>query len=268
MTKNIYSLDPKSAGLLREISADMGSVFTAKDALRYLKLSRQGVYDRLSALTRGGWIVRLKQGTYFVCPFETGKEGGVTEHEFVIASHLVEPYAVGLWSALNRHGLTEQIPDRVYVLSTQRVSRSVKKIGSAIYQIVVVGKKRFFGTQEMWFGARKALITDLEKTLLDALLSPEYCGGMVEVVKSFRTALPKLDVEKLAQYARRIGKGVLFKRLGVLMDTFKPGFQQRAVWAKEISKGVSLFDPTGEHQGPIVSRWNIRMNVDLKGFVS
>ncbi|OGX06784.1 MAG: hypothetical protein A3G87_04370 [Omnitrophica bacterium RIFCSPLOWO2_12_FULL_50_11] len=240
------------------------NVFTTRDAFRYLKLSRQGVYDRLSDLVKGGWIVRLRQGTYFISPFETGKEGGVTEHDFVIASYLVSPHAIGLWSALNQHGLTEQIPDRVYVLSTRRISKPTKKIGASTYQIIVIPKKRFFGTQEIWFGSKKAVITDLEKTLLDAFLFPQYCGGMIEVVKSFKNAISKINFSKLTHYANRIGKGVLFKRLGILMDQLKPDFKEKKIWLKQISKGISLFDPQGEPSGPIVSEWNIRVNFNLE----
>lgn len=268
MSKNIDSLDPQSANLLRKVSAEQGNVFTTKDAFRYLKLSRQGVYDRLSDLVKGGWIVRLRQATYFISPFETGKEGGVTEHNFVIASYLVSPYAIGLWSALNQHGLTEQIPDRVYIWSTRRISMPVRKIGASTYQIIVIPRKRFFGTQEIWFGSKKAVITDLEKTLLDAFLFPQYCGGMVEVVKSFRNAISTIDFSKLTHYAKRMGKGVLFKRLGILMDHLRPDFKERRLWLKQISKGISLFDPQAELTGPIVSEWNIRVNSNLKAFQS
>ncbi len=264
MANNINSLDERSAHLLRSVSTESGSVFTARDAFRYLKLSRQGTYDRLSDLVRGGWLVRLKRGVYFISPFEMGKEGGVTEHEFVIASYFISPYMIGLWSTLNQHGLSEQIPDRVYVLSTRRVSRPVRKIGASIYQIVVIPKKRFFGAQEIWFGSKKAVITDLEKTLLDALLLPEYCGGMIEVVKSFKAALAKIDFEKLTRYAQKMRKGVIFKRLGILMDHLKPGFSQKKIWQRHLSKGISLFDPQGVPEGPIVSEWNIRVNLNLK----
>lgn len=266
MSKNINSLDPQSAHLLRTISSELGNVFTTQDSFRYLKLSRQGVYDRLSDLVKGGWLVRLRRGTYFVSPFEAGETGGVTEHSFVIASHLVSPCAIGLWSALNQHGLTEQIPDRVYVLSGRRISRAIRKIGASTYQIIVIPEQRFFGTQDMWFGSRKAVITDLEKTVLDAFLFPQYCGGMIEVVKSFANAIPRLDFNKLTSYGRRMGKGTLFKRLGILMDHLRPGFREKKSWLKQISKGISLFDLRGECAGPIVSEWNMKVNFNLRAF--
>lgn len=268
MTKSIYNLDPRSSNFLRTISAEVGNVFTTKEAFRYLRLSDQGIYDRLSDLQKGGWITRIKPGVYFICSFETGKEGGITEHEFVIASYLVSPYAIGFWSALNHHGLTEQIPDRVYILSTRRVSKPVRKISSSLYQIIVMPKSRFFGTQEIWFGSKKATITNLERTILDAFLHPEYCGGMVETVKSFKNALPKIDFSRLTRYALRMGKGILFKRMGILMERWKPDFNKREKWLKSISKGVSLFDPHGEKEGPIISKWNIRMNFNIEGMES
>jgi len=264
MAKNIKSLDRQSAHLLRAISSEMGAIFTVKDAFRYLKLSRQSVHDRLSALAKGGWIVRLKRGVYFISPFEAGEEGGVTEHEFVIASHLVQPSAVGLWSALNHHGLTEQIPDAVYIVTTRKVSSAIKKIGASKYHIITVPKNRFFGTQEVWFGANKASITDLEKTIVDAFLHPQYCGGMTEAVKSFKNAMGDLDLAKLTSYAKKTKKGVVFKRMGILMDILKPDFEQRPIWLKAVSKGISLFDPQGQAKGSIISKWNIRLNFNVE----
>lgn len=265
MTKNIYSLDEQSSSFLRTVSAKIGNVFTAKDAFQYLKLSSQGIYDRLSALQKGGWIVRLKPGVYFICSFETGKKGGITEHEFVIASHLVSPYTIGLWSALNYHGLTEQLPDRVYILSTRRVSRPVKKIDSAEYQIVFISKQRFFGIAEVWFGSKKARITDLEKTILDGFLMPEYCGGIIEVIKGYKSALGNLNFKKLTQYAIKMNKGVVFKRMGVLLDHWGIENKKKSHWLKKITTGVSNLDPQGLKEGRIVSKWNIRMNLDLEG---
>lgn len=265
MTKSIYNLDPQSSNFLRTASVEVGNVFTTADAFKYLDLSKQGVYDRLSDLQKGGWIVRLKPGVYFICSFETGKEGGVTEHEFVIASYLVSPYTIGLWSALNYHGLTEQIPDRVYILSSRRVFKPVKKINSSEYQIVYVSKQRFFGIEEIWFGSKKANITDVEKTLLDGFLLPEYCGGIVEVIKGFKNALSDIDFEKLTQYGLKIGKGVVFKRMGVLLDHWNIENDQKSIWVKQISQGISCLDPQGLKEGAIISKWNIKMNFDLEG---
>lgn len=265
MTKNIYSLDPQSSNFLRTVSVEIGNVFTTADAFNYLNLSKQEVYDRLSDLTKGGWIVRLKQGVYFICSFETGKEGGVTEHEFVIASYLVSPYTIGLWSALNYHGLTEQIPDRIYILSPKRVSKPIKKVDSSEYQVITVSKNKFFGIEQVWFGSKKANITDVEKTILDGFLFPEHCGGITEVIKGFKNALSNIDFEKLTQYGIKLKKGVVFKRMGVLMDYWNVENTEKFKWIKYISKGISCLDPQGTKEGHIISKWNIKMNFDLEG---
>ena len=266
MIQNIGNLDSQSAYMLRTLSAEKGNVFTTKDAFRLLKLSHQGVYDRLSDLVQRRWIVRLKNGTYFICPLETGDTGNITEHEFVIASKLITPYAIGFWSALNHQGLTEQIPDRIYILGTHRTSKPVRTLGTATYQIVLVPKCRFFGQQEIWLGSQKVVITDLEKTIVDSVSHPEYCGGMIEVVKSFKAAKNRLDFAKLTQYAKRMQKGVIFKRMGILLDHLEPNNEHLKLWEKNVSEGISLFDPQGNSKGPMSSRWNIQLNFNLREF--
>ena len=263
MTCNVQTLDEKSANLLRKISSTKGNIFSAKDVIPILNLSKEGVYKRLYELVKGGWLARLKKGVYYICPFEVGDTGAINEHEFVIAQYIVSPYAIGFWSALNKHGLTEQIPDYTYLLTTKRVSNPLRTIGSSMYKIVTISNGNFFGFQKIWFGSQRVNITDLEKTLVDALMFPKYCGGMIEVVKSFKVALDRIDFDKLINYALRMKKGVILKRLGILMDYFCPKNKERKKIIKNISKGVNLFDPQGDVEGMIISEWRIRMNFNL-----
>ena len=44
--------------------------------------------------------------------------GFAAAHEFEIAMVLVDPAMISHWSALHHHGLTEQIPRNVFVLTT------------------------------------------------------------------------------------------------------------------------------------------------------
>jgi predicted transcriptional regulator of viral defense system len=125
---------------------------------------------------------------------------------------LVQPAAISHWSALSHHGLTEQAPRRVFVLTSARTVprlRGVKAeaaeggypVGAMIYQFVQVKPERFFGTEEVWVNESRIKITDPERTLLDGLMDPQYCGDFAEVLHAFEVRAPKLDLERIIHYA-------------------------------------------------------------------
>src|SRR3989338_488332 len=106
--------------LVRKLSAEGRRVFTA-DAAREVApsvgLSAGYFRQALHPLGRDGWLFRLKKGLYAL----SGAVPGTTAlHEFEIAMALVNPAAISHWSAMSHHGLTEQVPRRVVVLTTAR----------------------------------------------------------------------------------------------------------------------------------------------------
>ena len=77
-----------------------------------------------SRLAKNGWLTRLNQGVYLIVPLAAGENAEYTAHEFHIASYLADPMYVGFWSALGYHGLTEQVPQSVYLATTKRLAFS------------------------------------------------------------------------------------------------------------------------------------------------
>ena len=63
----------------------------------------------------------------------------------------------------------------------------------------------------------------------------------------------------------RFKKGSVFKRLGFLAEALKAPVSKSWVDAchGHISKGITLLDPDGPKTGPIVTKWNLRINIPL-----
>ena len=81
------------------------------------------LWESLYHLRRNGWIVSLRRGLYAL---SSTVPGLTAAHEFEIAMALVDPAAISHWSALHHHGLTEQAPRRVFVLTTSGVVPRVR----------------------------------------------------------------------------------------------------------------------------------------------
>jgi predicted transcriptional regulator of viral defense system len=119
MTQNINQLGAQEAALLAQLSADGHTIFTTAQAQALLGDAAYTA-NTLSRLVKKGWLQRLQRGLYLIIPLEAGPERLWSESGLVIANKLVRPSAVAYWSALHYWGMTEQVPQVVFVQTTQR----------------------------------------------------------------------------------------------------------------------------------------------------
>ena len=257
------NLNQKEAMILAKLSSEGKAVFSFEDVLNILGEPRSASRKFLSKLIIKGWLKPLERGKYLIVPFEAGPERKWSEEAFVIASHLVNPYAISHWSALNYWGLTEQIPRTVFVSSTKRKFKPESKVLGISFKFIVLPERKFFGLTDIWFDNKKVQITDKEKTIVDCLDHPEYCGGIIEAAKGLVSGIEAgISLETLTDYAERLNNSAVLKRLGYLSEVFNLPVQDYAdKWREQISSGYSLIDPTGEKTGRYYSRWNLRLNV-------
>ena len=163
--------------------AKKGSTFTFNDALEMSNLFTKNLQKVLYRLQQKGAIDRIEKGKYLIIPLGAEK-GKYTLHEFVIGSLLVKPYSIAYWSALNYYGLTEQIPTTVFIQTITRKFNTNPNVFGVQYQIVKIKKEKMFGIRKEWIEETQINITDKEKTIIDCLDKPQYCGGIIEVAKA------------------------------------------------------------------------------------
>ncbi|MDP3564351.1 MAG: type IV toxin-antitoxin system AbiEi family antitoxin [Methanoregula sp.] len=202
-----------------------------------------------------GFIERIDKGKYLIIPLGSEK-GKYTLHEFVIASYLVDPYAISYWSALHHYGLTEQIPTTVFVQTPARKSKSTMEIFGVNYQIVRVKEDKFFGIRKEWIEETSVSITDKEKTIIDCLDKPQYAGGIIEVAKALKSS--SLNHDRLTKYAIRLDNFAVIRRLGYLCE--KMGVPINLPPLR--SKKYLLLDPTLPAEGRNDPKWRLVINHD------
>jgi predicted transcriptional regulator of viral defense system len=258
--------------LVRALAGEGDRVFTT-DRVRKLApsagLSEGYLRQALHHLTKSGWLVRLRKGLYALSATVPGVSPA---HEFEVAMALVRPAAISHWSALHHHGLTEQPPRQVFVLTTtdaaipQVRSRKARRkgkgcpVGEAFYRFVRVKPERFFGTEKAWVGDVRVTVTDPERTLLDGLMMPQYCGDFAEVLHAFETRGKRLDLKRIIAYALRLDAATA-KRLGWVLEDQGIGPGGLDPLLKVPIKGYRTLDPTGPRRGPCNRRWMIQENL-------
>lgn len=209
----------------------------------------------LQRMEEAGLIIRLERGKYLLlglAPEQT------LSNPLFIAGHLASPAYVSFWSALHFHGLTEQVPQRVFVAVTR--SKRPRLFNGVTYQFVCLPPHRFFGYQRESLGGLPVVVANEAKALLDSLSLPAYAGGMAEVARALRTALKEDRVEtaQLVEYAHHMGSASLNARLGCLLNLLG-----RPVEGLEAPRGPLVLDPQRPRRGEYCPRWKVYLNIPL-----
>jgi len=261
MTHNIKYLSKAGNDLLSELLLSGKRPFSISEAAQFYG-EKPGLRVMLSALVKNGWLQRIERGKYLVLPLEAGSTGQWSEHEFVVASCLIQPYYIGFQSALSYYGYSEKVSKTVYVVSTRRKLKTLLNISGVTYQFVNLNNRQFFGIKEIPIGNQQVNMSDREKTLIDCLAMQEYCGGVASVAQALWYGYKELDFLRLAKYAVRSGKKAVCQRLGYLIESLnliKP--DAVSILYDNVSGSYARLDTLAPHQGPYISTWKIRANV-------
>lgn len=238
--------------------------FSIEDARRILG-PKQGRFlpQVLDRMREKGWIERLKRGRFTAIPLSSGDTRSPQLHEFVIAMELVKPAAIAFFSALNHHGLTEQLPRTVFIATDHPVRRPVKHVLGFSFRVVSVRKEKFFGIQKAWIDERPFFITDREKTVIDAFDLPRNTGGIGIIAAALRSHWKELDESRLRDYAVKLGNSAAVKRLGFLMESLGLGDAEALRASAKLAAGYPRLDPSLPAQGKHNRRWGLLINVKV-----
>lgn len=231
--------------LLFTLEKEAKSVFKIEDARRILKSSPASIKNILYRLRNKKRIEEIERGKYLLIPARSGIEGKWAETPFLIAPELVQPYYIGFWSALNYWGMTEQVPNVTYITTTKRKKRKELRYGPINFEFITLSKKRFFGMVQEKIEDRTFNVSSREKTVVDCLLYPQYCGGIDEVIKGIWEIQSELSFEKVFDYSKKVGVDVVTRRIGYILELLGIKTEIADKIAKTNPKGFMWLDPIG-----------------------
>lgn len=268
MTLNINGLSRKQAEFLSHLAAEGKSIFSTQQAHAYWGEPAYAA-NVLSRLVQKGWLQRLGRGVYMLLPLAAGRERIWSESGYVIAAHLIQPAAVAYWSALHYWKMSKDIPGVVFVQSTRR--KRPLEVLEMRFRFVTMKEAHFFGVMERRIDGKPIYVTNREKTLLDAAARPDLSGGIGQLAQALQAAHADINWQRLDNYLVRWGGGVVVKRLGYLFESLAlpiPDQKTRLEqWQNMLSAGISPLEPGIAAKGRTVTRWRVRVNVDLKQFM-
>lgn len=239
-------------------------LFTTEQARVYAKqvgLDESTITPRLYRLHKKGLIERVMKGLYCLAPEFLG---GIPLHEYEIATALTTPSCIAYFSAYSYHKLTDQISSTIYILApdTPNTPHSYNsyKIKGITYKILRTQEEHFFGYEKQWVNQVLIPITDRERTLIDGLIRPDYCGGFREVLDAYSQAINTLDIQKIISYAQRINNATC-KRLGWILSTLEIEDRFLTPLLTRSSPSYSKLNPSGPQKGIWNKKWHILENL-------
>jgi len=255
-------LTPKESLLISTLARQDKKIVSVEDARGVVK---KGTNKVMSALIRKKWVLPLKRGLYAIVPLDVGVKGADSFilHNFVVASHLVEPYYIGYWSALNQYGFSEQIPRTTFIATTK--PKMPLKILDADYYFVRIETKKFFGFNKLEIESCKVNISTPEKTIADCLDHPEHSVGIDEVARAIYFNHEEVNIRKIYGFAERMGNMTILKRLGYILETAGLLDKYKVLFSQfSPSKGYPALDPLSPKRGKYNSKWGLLVNFELK----
>lgn len=236
-------------------------------AQKALPNSKAGaIRELLSDMTKRGLLMRLKDGIYYVIPYEADAEIFMPDWHLV-AKYLVHgaTHYIGYYSALQIHNLITQPSLKEQIVVFKQIRPSEIKIKDIPFQFIYHNEKHFFGAKKIWIDHfNKVMCSDLEKTIIDCLFKPDYAGGIVEIARAIYISKDKINYTTLLDYVKRFDSQAVIKRLGFLFETLD--IETNIIDELQKIKTVSYIalDTELPKTGDRISRWSIIQNLETK----
>jgi predicted transcriptional regulator of viral defense system len=240
-----------------------------EDVSSVLGVSSSWAKNILSKLARHGAVQRVGRGKYVVIPADViyGRKSYVAD-PLVLANELMKgnDYCVAYCSAAHVHGLTEQMPFKTTVAVLKQM-RPIE-VANVSVSFVTLKKARFFGCEGVKYLDVTLKVSDLEKTVVDCVDRPEFCGGLSEVVRILLNAFEdkRMNYQKLVSYVRRFGSYAVAQRLGFILEYLEE--RKRIRVGSEVFDGllrlvgskVYPLDVKASRVGDVSKKWKILNN--------
>jgi len=247
------SLTAQENQLLEDIIATYGSVVTSEQVASLLEdQTQQQVRKRLSALSKKGWLFRIKRGLYAVCDIST--RGSLPFSELAVSNLLLPQSYLSFEGALQHHGMVDQLLGTLRSVSLKQFPAT--EVGGVVYQFVRTKERYFLGWDDAPIGPVRARIATAEKALIDLVQFHRTQYSVDLVIEILDTYRHRIDWKRLEEYLRFTPVSVQ-RIFGFSFDLLDQGVEAKAVEAlidRNTSRSHSRITRTSDVYDP---RWGL-----------
>ena len=261
---------PKTTRLVRALYERNRPVFRLKEVQEILHIDGPSSRNLVRKMVNRGIAARLKPGLFILVPPELGEAREHMGSPLVVAREIAggSPYYLSHATAMEIHGMLTQ-PQLVVYTTTQKQLRHVTVLGID-FRFIRSPKRLFFGLCDHWATKQERVkVSDPERTILDGLRRPEYCGGLTEIAKGLHMRRKYMNVRRLLHYALKMDTGAVVRRLGYLLEVYEmAGPDDIGILQQNLTETYVRFDPLLPAEGKFLRRWRLQLNVSVEELLS
>ncbi|OGH57992.1 MAG: hypothetical protein A3G34_16805 [Candidatus Lindowbacteria bacterium RIFCSPLOWO2_12_FULL_62_27] len=266
------SLSKREADIVLAWEWEKQRLISIGDIMKRMRCSNGYARKMAHVLRKKGWLEMLTKGHYLLVGVARGPKGVPEMNPYLMARLLPKSHFFAYRFACAHHGLLTQIP-RVIHIAVRRPKRPMD-LKNVRFQFVELSAKRFFGYKEAMIMGEKINVSDVERSILDALDRPDLVGGIEAGAQALFHAGRKMDVTKVLDYLQRFDDSALARRFAYLCELLRIALPARlkSYLAGQVKKNPALLGSPRRWgtKGKLDARWNLILNVpkeDLLGEV-
>lgn len=207
-------------------------------------------------------LARIRRGYYLVTNDYLPGFYIESDH-LLIAGRMTNDAVISYHTAMEFHALAYSLASTVYFNSDERIGLLFSEYGQYQQLSHPTQLKPDDVCLETKLHNRMGVdirVTTIERTLADCLHRPELAGGWEEIWRSFES-MNFLDIERLINYAIRLGNATTIAKVGFFLEQHQEHFSVKEDQLHQLAhhKPKSRHYMEKAHIGPVKSlqRWNL-----------
>ena len=200
----------------------------------------------LNRLKNRGIVTQVQRNVYTV-----------HEDPLIIASRIIWPSYISLWTAFRYHNLTEQIPNKISVITTRSKSRENIQTMNTTIIFKKIQPSWFFGFSKIKIRGFEVFMAEPEKAIIDAVLLKKI--STTEIYSLLQSNIKNITTKKIVDYVLRIKNKALIKRFGWMLESLECASVKKL--KKQAYKTMIPLDIARPISGPTDKKWGIIVNI-------
>ncbi len=245
-------------------------VFTSEELRKYLRLPEgtRKLSDTIQHNKKMGRVGAVKTGLYYaVRPGRTSQSMPIDPYQ--LAAKLADDAVLAFHTALDLLGYGHSMFNTYYYYSSW--PHPAMKFRNDHFRCVLVPQElqkkssALFGTEKHERLGVKVVLTDKERSLVDALERPQFCGGFEEMYQSLEK-MPFLQPDHILEYLQLRRQKNLFARVGYFLEQHRQQFQIEESFLNLIEQDKPtqpLYWDRSRKGGVLKRRWNLIVPEDV-----
>ncbi|MEI7833516.1 MAG: type IV toxin-antitoxin system AbiEi family antitoxin domain-containing protein [bacterium] len=217
----------------------------------------------LEYYTRSGRLRRVRRGLYATVPFGVSPEN-VQVNPFLLAASMADDAVLAYQTALAFFGKSYSLQN-YYFFCTHRTVRpasfhEAEYIGVLFPQALIHQHQEAYGVNTVEINGLDFRVTSLERTLVDVLDRPKYCGSWEEIWRSLEM-IEYLDLDQVVAYAYLLDNATTIAKVGWYLEQHRDALMVTETYLDQLAahrpKNPHYLGRGQQESSHMVSRWNL-----------